>query len=138
MLVVPLASASSTVHENPLLNNPDKLAEIATAFGISTDTLTQELQDGKKLKQIAIEYNVAKETADEYVKHGPKPILGPDLLQKIADELGISTDDVKTALKSHTLKSLFIDKGIDMKTFMQSIGAPPFKHGKPHNAPKQQ
>ena len=124
MFVVPLASASSTVRENPLLSNSDKLAEVATAFGISSDTLTQELQEGKNLKQIAMEYNVTKETADNYVKHGSKPILGPDLLQKIADKLGISTDDVKAALKSHTLKSLFIDKGIGMKEFMQSIGAP--------------
>ncbi len=126
VVLVPAASASS-IGTSPLLSNPDKLAEIATAFGISTETLTTELEEGNTLKQIAMEYKVPKETASTYIKNHFKR-LTDDQLQQIATELNITTDEVKAALKDKTLKTLFDAQGTDIKIFMESIGAPKPKH----------
>jgi uncharacterized protein (DUF2342 family) len=127
VVLVPVTSAKD-LKENPLLSDTQKLEEIAAAFGITVETLTDELESGKNVKQIAIEYEVSKDIASEYIKHHPR--LNTDQLEKIADELSITVDEVKAALKSKTLKDLFEAQGLDIKVFMKSIGAPGIKHKK--------
>lgn len=109
----------------------EQLANLATKLGLNIDEIKQELAAGKKLPEILKEHNITAEQMKTvfgerkggFGKRGGMMLqMSPEILQAQASVLGISTDELQSALKNkESLKSIIESKGFTMETFHQKV-----------------
>ena len=96
----------------------------AKALGMTTDELTTALQSGKTLKQIATDQGVDFQTVQDAIQAAQPLRLGSVELDAAAKALGMTTDELTTALQSgKTLEQVAADQGVELQTVKDAISA---------------
>lgn len=110
----------------------EHLADIATKLGLNVEEIKQDLAAGKKLPEILKDHNISDEQlktvlgerkGDFGKRKGMMMLqMSPEILQAQSSILGISTEELQTALKNReSLKSIIESKGLTMDTFHQKV-----------------
>lgn len=100
-----------------------ELDAAAKALGMTTDELTTALQT-KTLEQIATEKGVDIQTVRDAIEAVRPLRLGTTELAAAAKALGMTTDELTTAMQSGTtLAQLATDKGVDLQKVQDAISA---------------
>lgn len=100
------------------------LEAAAKALGMTTDELTTALQSGKTLEDLATDKGVDIQTVRTAIQAVRPLRLGSTELAAAAKALGMTTDELTTALQSDkTLEQLATDKKVDLKTIQDAISA---------------
>jgi uncharacterized protein YidB (DUF937 family) len=101
-----------------------ELEAAAKALGMTTDELSTALQSGKTLEQLATEKGVDIQTVRDAIQAVRPLRLGSVELDAAAKALGMTSDELTTALQSgKTLDQLATDKGVDLQTVKDAISA---------------
>lgn len=116
--------------ELPKLSD-EQIANIATKLGLNADEIKQELAAGKKLPEILKAHNITDgqlktvfgaKKGEWGKRKGMMLEMSPEILQAQAAILGISTEELQTALKNReSLKSIIESKGLTMDTFHKKV-----------------
>jgi hypothetical protein len=101
-----------------------ELDAAAKALGMTADELSTALQSGKTLEQIATEKGVDIQTVRDAIQAVRPLRLGSTELAAAAKALGMTTDELTTAMQSgKTLAQLATDKGVDLQKVQDAISA---------------
>lgn len=101
-----------------------ELDAAAKALGMTTDELSTALQSGKTLEALATEKGVDIQTVRDAIQAVRPLRLGSTELVAAAKALGMTSDELTTALQSgKTLEQLATDKGVDLQTVKDAINA---------------
>ena len=129
--------------------NDEALAAAAEVLGITTDELSAALAEGTTLDELATTYSVdIQDVFDAINTVQPMPQGGPDgqngqpgqmplndeALAAVAEVLGITTDELSTALDAGTtLDELATTYGVDVQTIFDAINTvQPMPQGGPN------
>ncbi len=100
------------------------LEAAAKALGMTTDELTSALQSGKTLEQLATEKGVDFQTVQDAIQAVCPLRLGSVELDAAAKTLGMTSDELTTALKSgKTLEQVAADKDVDFQKVKDAVSA---------------
>ncbi len=103
---------------------PAELEAAAQALGMTTDDLSSALKEGKTLEGLATEKGVDLQTVQDAIRAARPLRLGSTELEAAAKALGMTTDELTTALKSgKTLEQLATDKGVDYQKVKDAVSA---------------
>jgi hypothetical protein len=103
---------------------PNELNAAAKALGMTSDELSAELKGGKTLEQVASEKGVDLQTVMQAIRVARPLMLRQAELDAAAKALGMTSDDLSTALKAgKTIDQLATDKGVDVQTVRDAIKA---------------
>jgi len=101
-----------------------ELEAAAKVLGMTTDELSSALKDGKTLEQLATEKGVDFQTVMQAIQAVRPPRLGSVELEAAAKALGMTTDELSTALKDgKTLQNLTDEAGVKIEDVQSAIQA---------------
>jgi transcriptional regulator with XRE-family HTH domain len=101
-----------------------ELEAAAKALGMTTDELSTALKDGKTLEQLATEKGVDFQIVMQAIQAVRPPRLGSVELEAAAKALGMTTDELSSALKEgKTLQELADAAGVKIEDVQAAIQA---------------
>lgn len=136
-----LTGASTTfAQSNPIskqhpmhhMVSTQRFVDMATKLGLNADEVKQELTTGKKWPDILKEHNITSAQIKQTLgvkkahfgkKQGMRMLkMAPELLQAQANVLGMTTDELQTALKNkQKMQDIVTSKGMTMEQFHQKV-----------------
>ena len=101
-----------------------ELDAAAKVLGMTSDELSTALKSGKTLEQLATDKGIDINAVMQAIQVVRPVRLAPNELAGAAKALGMTTDDLSTALKSgKTLTQVASDKKVDLQTVQDAIKA---------------
>jgi uncharacterized protein YidB (DUF937 family) len=101
-----------------------ELDAAAKALGMTSDEVKSALESGKTLEDLATEKGVDIQTVRDAIQAVRPLKLGSTELDAAAKALGMTSDELTTALQSgKTLEQVATDKGVDYQTVKDAVSA---------------